>query len=217
MRSPYLAAVGIGLGIKELATAADGYANLSARIQQTTKDSGDFNSAIAGVHQIALSTNSSLETTAELFTKLNTVSKDLGMSQQQALDLTKTVTQAIKLGGSSVQGAEAAVTQFIQAMQGGVLRGEEFNSMMENGYGLAEALARGLGVTTGELRKMAENGDLTSKVVIRSLQNQSQVIDEEYKKLPLTVEKALQRIQTQWQITIGEINKGTGTNKPMRE
>ncbi|PWF32972.1 tape measure domain-containing protein, partial [Yersinia pestis] len=101
--------------------------------------------------------------TASLFTRLNTVGKEMGMTQQQALDLTKTVTQAIQIGGGSAQASEAAVQQFIQAMQGGVLRGEEFNSIMENGYGLAEALAKGLGVTTGELRKMAENGELSSE------------------------------------------------------
>jgi tape measure domain-containing protein len=58
--------------------------------------------------------------------------------------MTSTVTKAIQLGGSSAQEAEAAVQQFIQAMQGGVLRGEEFNSIMEGGYGLAEALSKRL-------------------------------------------------------------------------
>ncbi|MDR2061746.1 MAG: tape measure protein, partial [Acinetobacter sp.] len=86
-----MATLGVGLGVKELAEAADSYATLSARIRLATKDTGDFKSAIAGVHQIALITNSSLDSTAELFTKLNTVAKDMGMSQQQALDLTKTV------------------------------------------------------------------------------------------------------------------------------
>jgi tape measure domain-containing protein len=90
--------------------------------------------------------------------------------------MTSTVTKAIQLGGSSTQEAEAAVQQFIQAMQGGVLRGEEFNSIMEGGYGLAEALAKGLGVTTGELRKMAENGELSAERVLAALAKQKQVL-----------------------------------------
>ena len=135
-----------------------------------TKDSGNFEQAMSGVHQIALQTNSTLDNTGALFTRLNTVAKDMGKSQQFALDMTSTVTKAIQLGGSSTQEAEAAVTQFIQAMQGGVLRGEEFNSIMEGGYGLAEALAKGLGVTTGELRKMAENGELSAERVLAALE-----------------------------------------------
>ncbi|WP_225761660.1 tape measure protein [Acinetobacter sp. Marseille-P8610] len=207
-----MAALGVGLGVKELAEAADSYANLSARIQLSTKDTGNFTTAIAGVHQIALTTNSSLDSTAELFTKLNTVAKDMGMTQQQALDLTKTVTQAIKLGGGSVQGSEAAVQQFIQAMQGGVLRGEEFNSMMENGYGLAEALAKGLGVTTGELRKMAENGELGAERVLKALEGQKGAIEEAYAELPNTIGNALQKIATQWQIVIGSMDQASGAS-----
>lgn len=207
-----MATLGVGLGVKELAEAADSYANLSARIQLSTKETGNFTTAIAGVHQIALTTNSSLDSTAELFTKLNTVSKDMGMTQQQALDLTKTVTQAIKLGGGSVQGSEAAVQQFIQAMQGGVLRGEEFNSMMENGYGLAEALAKGLGVTTGELRKMAENGELSAERVLKALERQKGAIEAAYAELPNTIGNALQKIATQWQIVIGSMDQATGAS-----
>lgn len=212
-----MAALGVGLGVKELAEAADSYANLSARIQMSTKETGNFTTAIAGVHQIALSTNSSLDSTAELFTKLNTVSKDMGMTQQQALDLTKTVTQAIKLGGGSVQGSEAAVQQFIQAMQGGVLRGEEFNSMMENGYGLAEALAKGLGVTTGELRKMAENGELSAERVLKALEGQKGAIEAAYAELPNTIGNALQKIATQWQIVIGSMDQASGASATVAE
>jgi len=204
--------IGIGLGLRELAQTADSYTNLSVRIQIATREGGDFRSAMAGVHQVALTTNSSLDATASLFTRLNTVGKEMGMTQQQALDLTKTVTQAIQIGGGSAQASEAAVQQFIQAMQGGVLRGEEFNSIMENGYGLAEALAKGLGVTTGELRKMAENGELSSERVIKAVQSQATQIQETYNQFPTTISNALQKISTQWQILIGEMDQANGSS-----
>jgi len=207
-----MAALGLGLGVKELAEAADSYAMLSAKIQQSTKDSGNFEQAMAGVHQTALSTNSSLDATAALFTKLNTVAKDMGKSQQFALDMTNTVTKAIQLGGGSAQASEAAVQQFIQAMQGGVLRGEEFNSIMENGYGLAEALAKGLGVTTGELRKMAEAGELSAERVLAALEKQKQGVDAQYAEMPLTISNALQKIATSWQILIGEMDQANGAS-----
>lgn len=207
-----MAALGMGLGVKELAEAADSYAMLSAKIQQSTKDSGNFEQAISGVHQIALQTNSTLDNTGALFTRLNTVAKDMGQSQQFALDMTSTVTKAIQLGGSSTQEAEAAVQQFIQAMQGGVLRGEEFNSIMEGGYGLAEALAKGLGVTTGELRKMAENGELSAERVLAALAKQKAGVDAQYAELPLTIGNALQKIATKWQILIGEMDQASGAS-----
>ena len=207
-----IAAVTAGFGIRELVQVADSYAKLSAKIQQSTKDSGNFEQAIAGVHQIALQTNSTLDNTGTLFTRLNTVAKDMGKSQQFALEMTSTVTKAIQLGGSSTQEAEGAVTQFIQAMQGGVLRGEEFNSIMDGGYGLAEALAKGLGVTTGELRKMAEAGELSAERVLTALGKQKAGVDAQYAEMPLTVSNALQKIATSWQILIGEMDQANGAS-----
>ncbi len=207
-----LAAIGVGLGVREIAQAADSYAMLSARIQQATKDGGSFEQAIASVHQIALQTNSSLDATAGLFTKLNIVSKDMGKSQQFALEMTSTVTKAIQLGGGTAQASEAAVTQFIQAMQGGLLRGQEFNSVMENGYGLAEALAKGLGVTTSELRNMAENGELGAERVLAALEKQKKGVDAQYAEMPLTISNALQKIATSWQILIGEMDQANGAS-----
>ncbi|MGB5886597.1 MAG: tape measure protein [Acinetobacter venetianus] len=208
-----MAAIGVGVGINELIKTADTYTNLSARIKIAVGDTGNFEQAMAGVHQTAVLTNSNLDSTAALFTQITYVGKELGLVQSDVLGLTKTITQAVQTGGGSAQATDAAITQLIQSLNSGRLAGEEFNSVSEQAPVITRALAKELGVTTAELRKMAENGDLTSKVVIRSLQNQSKVIDEEYKKLPLTVEKALQRIQTQWQITIGEINNSTGTTE----
>ncbi|MDQ9021697.1 tape measure protein [Acinetobacter sichuanensis] len=207
-----LASLGVGAVAQNLAKTSDSFVNLATRINIATKEGGNFEQAMAGVQQIALATNSNLTTTADLFTRLNTVGKDMGMTQKQALDLTKTVTQAIQIGGGSAEAADAAVTQFIQAMQGGVLRGEEFNSIMEGGYGLAEALAKGLGVTTGELRKMAEAGELSAERVIKAVSSQAESVQKTYDQFPTTIGNALQRVATSWEILIGQMNEANGAN-----
>ncbi|MEG2267274.1 MAG: tape measure protein, partial [Acinetobacter sp.] len=212
-----MAALGVGLGINELAQAADTYTNLSARINIATKDGGDFTSAMAGVHQVALMTNSSLEATGNLFTKINDTGKEMGMTQQQALDLTKTINQAIQIGGGSAQAGEAALQQFIQALQSGVLRGDEFNSIMEQAPGLTSAMAKGLGVTTGELRKMAENGELGAERITKALQSQAGQIQATYDKFPTTIGNALQRITTSWEILIGKMDQANGASSTVAQ
>ncbi|TCH64201.1 tape measure protein [Acinetobacter sp. ANC 4862] len=207
-----MGALGVGLGIRELAQAADSYTNLSARINIATKDGGNFKSAMAGVHQIALMTNSSLDATGDLFSRLNAVGKDMGMTQQNSLDLTKTINQAIQTSGASAQASEAFTAQFIQSMQQGTLRGEEYNSMMENGYGVAEALARGLGVTTGELKKMADNGELGAERVYKALLSQKDAVQQTFDQFPTTISNALQKISTSWQILIGEMDQANGSS-----
>lgn len=210
--SSALALLGIGFGAKELAEVADAYNTLSARIAVAVGETGNVEEAMAGVQRVALETNADLTATAGLFAKIHEVGKSMGLTQQQSLDLTKTINQAISLSGGSAQSAEASITQLSQALASGVLRGDEFNSINEQAPEIMKALANSLGVTTGELRKMAEEGKLSSQVVVNALQNQADVIAEKYAKFPTTISQALQNIKTQWQIVVGEFDAENGAS-----
>lgn len=197
---------------KSVADTADEFKNLEARVKLATGEGPQFQAAFAGVTKVALDTNSALDETGTLFARLAKAGQEAGQSaqvaQQNALGLTRTINQAIQLSGGSADAAKAAITQLIQGLQSGVLRGEEFNSVMEQAPRLAQALANGLGVTTGELRRMAEQGALTADVVMKSLQGQADVVASEFGKLPPTVGRALQKLSTQWTLYVGESDKG---------
>lgn len=203
--------------IKDAAATADEYNNLAARIKLATGEGTAFEEAMAAVAEISLRTNSSLEATGNLFAKLTTAGKDAGLNAQQAqaqaLALTESINQAVQVSGASAQASDAALTQLIQGLQGGVLRGDEFNSVMEQSPRLAKAMADGLGVTTGELRKMANEGQLTSQVVIDSLKSQSDTLKREFETLPPTVGRAVQNLATSWTVYVGETDKATGASE----
>ncbi|WP_019654019.1 tape measure protein [Variovorax atrisoli] len=206
----------VGGLIKDVAETADGFKNLQARIRLATGEGQAFNSAMQGVTDVALRTNSALDETATLFVRLAKAGTESGLSakaaQDQALALTETINQAIQLSGSSAESSKAALTQLIQGLQSGVLRGEEFNSVMEQAPRLAQALAQGLNLTTGELRKQAEQGVLTSATVIRALTSQSTAVASEFGKLPATVGRSLQNLQTQWQLYVGATDNGMASS-----
>jgi tape measure domain-containing protein len=197
---------------RDLANVADEYSNLAARIKLVTGEGEAFETAFAGVQQIALATNSELEATGTLFARISQAGKELGLSQAAALGLTQTINQAIQLSGGSAESAKASIVQLVQGLQSGVLRGEEFNSVMEQSPRLAQALAAGLGKTTGELRTMAQQGRLTTDVVLQALRSQSQAVAEEFAKLPPTVGRAIQNLSSAWTIYVGEADKGSGAS-----
>lgn len=211
----------IGSLVKDVAATADEYANLGARIKLVTGEGAAFDAAFEGVRDVALRTNAELEGTATLFARITQAGKDAGLSSQdaatQALALTETINQSVALSGASADASKAAITQLIQGLQSGVLRGEEFNSVMEQSPRLARALADGLGVTTGELRKMAEQGRLTSATVISALQGQSETLQREFSQLPQTVGRAIQNLSTAWTVYIGEADKGSGASRSAAE
>lgn len=202
----------IGSLARDVAATADAYGSLAARIRLVTGEGEAFDRAFQGVQAVALRTGAALESTGTLFARIAEAGKLIGVSSQQALALTETITQAVAVSGTAAAGSEAALQQLIQGLQSGVLRGEEFNSVMEQAPRLAKALADGLGVTTGELRKQAEAGRLSSEVVIKALQGQATTIEQEYSKLPITTGRALQNLGTQWTVYVGEVDKATGAS-----
>lgn len=200
----------LGGVLGDISRTADAYSNLAARIRLATGEGAAFDQAFEGVFDIAQRTNSQLESTGQLFTRLAAAGKAIGVTTTQALALTETVNQAIQVSGGSAESADAAIVQLIQGLQSGVLRGEEFNSVMEQAPRLAKALADGLGVTTGELRKQAEAGRLTSEVVISALQGQADVVANEFERLPATVGRAVTNLTTSWTRYVGEVDQANG-------
>lgn len=196
--------------LKSVGETADAYANLSARVRLVTGDGAGFKAAMEGIFDVAKRTSSGLESTATLFTRIAQAGKEIGVGQKEALALTESINQAVQLSGASATASDAAITQLIQGLQSGVLRGEEFNSVMEQAPRLAQALAAGLNVTTGELRNLAKEGKLTSATVIESLRNQSAVLQKEFAALPATLGRAVTNLSTEWTKFIGTLNSGTG-------
>ena len=207
----------IGSLAKDLADVADGYDNLSARVKLATGEGQAFEAVMSEIQRVALDTNSNLDATGTLFARLADAGRSAGQgaaeAQADALGLTQTINEAIQVSGASAQASDAAVTQLIQGLQSGVLRGENFNSVMEQAPRLAKALADGLGVTTGELRKMAEAGQLSATVVRDALRGQAQAVRTEFEQLPPTVGRAIENLNTAWTVYVGEVNNATGASK----
>lgn len=202
-----LAAAGLGIGVAEIIEVSDAFKTLEARIKLATGEGAGFVTGFEGVKQIANETFSSIENTGELFARISQAAETLGLAQAETLSVTRTINEAIKLSGGSAASADAAITQLIQGLQSGVVRGEEFNSIMEQAPRLAQAMADGLGVTRGELRAMAADGALTSEVVIKAIQSQGDAIAQEFDTLPTTVGNSLQVVKNQLFNFIGDMDK----------
>lgn len=203
--------------IGDVNRTAESYINLGARIRLVTGDGAAFETAFEGVRQIALATNSELEATGTLFGRVAAAGKALGQGQREALALTQTINQALQLSGGSAEAQQAAVQQLVQGLQSGVLRGEEFNSVNEQGNRIVVALAAGLGLTAGELRKMAEAGQLTSDVVLRALAGQAATIQAEFEQLPPTIGRAITNVKTAFQVYVGEATQSSGASRAAAE
>ena len=202
---------------QELGQVADQYKNIQARLKLATDGEAELAAAQRGTFEIAQRTSTALQTTSDLYARIAVAGRDLGKTQADALAITESINRAAQLSGASAQASDAAITQLLQGLQSGVLRGEEFNSIMEQTPRLAQALADGLGVTRGELRGMAQDGKLSSEVVIEALQSQAEVIRSEFAELPDTIGRATERLNNEWLKFVGNLDQSTGASAAVAE
>ncbi|MDH0828075.1 tape measure protein, partial [Acinetobacter johnsonii] len=208
-----MAALGIGVTASELANQADAYKNLTARIQIAVGEHGNIQKAMDDVIAVSLKTNANLEATGGLYARLTKIGQEMKWPQEQALALTEAINKAVAIGGGSAASNEAAITQLNQALGSGVLRGDEFNSIMEQSPRLTQAMADGLGVTTGKLREMAGESKLTSDIVTKAILSQSSAITKEFDKFPTTIGNSVENLKTSWMVYLGELDKTQGISE----
>lgn len=216
-----LASIGVGVSLgaltAELAQTAATYQKIAAQIRLVSGEGAAFATAMDLVTQASINSGASLEATATLYVRLYQATRELGLSQAEVAAMTETVNKTFAVSGASTAEAEGAIRQLAQALASGVLRGDEFNSVMEQSPRLSQALAEGLGVPIGKLREMAQAGKLTADVVINALRSQVDAINTDYAKLPETIGKALEKLSTNWTVFVGKLNETTGATQGAAE
>ena len=123
---------------------------------------------------------------ADSVAKLRSQAGEAFKSNDEAIAFAEQLNKLYKIGGASLEQQKAGTLQITQALASGVLRGDEFNSMMENAPLVAQKLAKHLGVSVGQLRAMAKDGQLTGDTLKNALLGSAVETNAEFAKMPMT-------------------------------
>ncbi len=179
------------LSISAVLKYSDSWMTLSNKLANATKASETQLEVMKRVFDISQETRASLDGTATLYARLERGTREYGTSATELAKLTTIINQGFAVSGATAQEAENAIIQLSQGIASGVLRGEEFNSVAEQGSRLMVALADSLGVNIGQLRAMAAQGKLTNDVVVNGLLSQGDTIAKEFANTTATLSQGL--------------------------
>lgn len=202
-----------GVGLGTLKNYADGYTEVKNKLALVESASFSSQRGLQSLFDISLKTNQSLEATSSIYQRFAQNAQALGINQARVASLTETVSKAVAISGASAESAQAALMQFGQSLASGVFRGQEFNSVMEQTPGLAQAMAKGLGVSVGELRNMANAGKLTMDVIIPALERVKGSVDEQFNTRIVTIGMAFENLRTSTTKWIGELDQASGASQ----
>lgn len=176
-------------GVAQIGNRADERIGVDARLGLINDGLQTQAQLEAKVMAVANSTRTEYEATASLVAKMGRQDYFKG-NNNKALNFAATLNKGLVVSGASATEAAGAITQLSQGLASGVLRGDEFNSIMENAPILAEMMTKSMGITKGQLRSMAEDGKLTTDVVVSGIMAQSAALDEQFAQMPVTFGQA---------------------------
>lgn len=198
-----------------LISLADEWSSVNARLKQASKSSDDFKESQRALMDISQRTGTAFSDNASLFARSAASMREYGYSSEEVLKVTEAISTGLKLSGASTSEASSVITQFSQALAQGVLRGEEFNSVNENGDRVIRALASGMGVARKDLKAMADQGQLTADKVVPALISQLGTLRDEYSAMPQTVASATTKIENAFMAWVGGANEATGATSAL--
>jgi len=205
----------VGYLVRETVQLADAYTNMTNRLRFVTQSSAELEAVQLRLFQIAQGSRQGLAETGELYARMAFALKDTGASQAQVLQFTENLNKALTLSGSAGAEASGALIQLSQGLAAGTLRGQELNSVMEQTPYVASLIAKQLGVTTGELRKLGFEGKITGEQVFKALLNATDELDGKFDTTVPTIQQGLTVLNNSLLNFVGRLNTATGASQAL--
>lgn len=170
---------------------------LRVKIKMLTGDAEVAGRVFDGLKEISKETGQSLKDTGELWQGLAISLKNTSATDGQLLNLVGTIQKMGALGGASAEQMSNSMRQFRQSIDGGVLRTEEFNSLLENTPTIVQTMARHMGLSMGQFRAEMLDGKITAERMVNAIQAATQETNEKFAQLPRTSGKAINELKVE--------------------
>lgn len=208
-------AVNIGMMVmaaKKFLEIADNVNLLRARVTRLSSGIADAKSNFDGIIQISNRTGMSVQSTGKLWESLKASLQDTSATSQQVLQLTDSLQKIGRIGGSSSDEMSNALRQLGQSLTGGIVRAEEYNSVLENMPEVWRRVAKQMGISMGELRARMLDGKLTAEDVTNAILAGAEGIEKDFAKLPTTTDQAFNELKNNFDLLIDTLNQTLGVS-----
>ncbi|MET3431433.1 lambda family phage tail tape measure protein [Herbaspirillum seropedicae] len=205
-----IAGIAVGGLVAEMAQLGETSGRIQGQLRLVTDSFAELKSVQADLFAVSQRTRQEMGATVDLYSKVSRATSDMLLSQKTLVTFSQAVNNSITVSGAGVQQAEAAILQLGQALASGKLQGDEYRSIAENAPRLAQAIADGMGVTRGELKKLSSEGKLTAEVIVAAVVGQFDKLQAEADKIPQTVGQSFVQLKNVILNEITAINEGPG-------
>ncbi len=207
-----LAGIAAALSIQKLIQWADAWTSATGQIKIATASAAEHIAVTNELFRAAQTTASSFSSMVEMYSRTARAGKELGASQSQIIQFTENVGKSLGVQGVSSQEAAGALLQLGQAMGSGIVRAQEFNSVLEGAPYILQIVANNIdaaGGSIGQLRAMMNDGELSSKMFFDAFLAGSEQIDADFSKMSMTFGQGFTVLTNSMTQLIGKLNESS--------
>jgi len=204
------------LGAKALIDMTSAWTDLNSQIVNAVGSVDKGTAVMDRLIQVSDRTYSSLRQTADGYLQNQQALSAMGYSTQQQLDLMETLNDALVISATRGQEAQSVLDAWSKAMALGELRGDNLNTIIQKGGRLSKALADSMGVSVNQLRKLGEQGKITSTAMF-GVTSQLEKLQSEADAMPATVADGFTRLGNAVLVFVGEADKAVGSSSRLAE
>lgn len=172
---------------------ADEFASTQARIGLITDDVQGLSNAI---YQASLRSRGSYAQMADTVAKLGLTARNAFKSTEEIVPFVENIQKMFAIGGTGTAQQQASLLQLSQALGSGKLQGDEFRSIAENAPMLEQIISKYMGVTQGELKDLAKDGEITASIMRNAILGATDEIEAKFKNMPRTFGQNMQLLGT---------------------
>lgn len=217
LTSAFIGLSAVDLG-KSLSRQADTMVNINSKLKLVTKSTEELTKAQTELFKIAQQTRTGFADNVDLFQRISMSTNELGLSQKEVLNLTESINKSLTISGTTAEGASALIMQLGQAFSSNFQAvSQELNTLKDQAPSLYQALLKGTGKTSAEFKKMAEDGELSSELIIDAIKKQEQAIDEDFGKMAKNISQSRVQINSSTTLLIGTLDKISGASESISE
>lgn len=165
---------------------SDTVTQTTARLELIVDDGGSVEELQNKIFASAQASRGSYLATADAVYKLGAQASQAFNSSDEIIAFTELLNKQFTIAGTEVQGIDAAMLQLTQAMGSGVLRGEEYNSILEQAPNIIQAIADYMEVPKGQLKDMAAEGQITAEIVKAAMFAAADDTNAKFEQMPKT-------------------------------
>ncbi|QAX77690.1 phage tail tape measure protein [Yersinia hibernica] len=196
--------------VGSLISTADQYGQISSRIKMATGSQEEYNSVQQRLMEISDRTYKSIEEQSELYIRSANSMKELGFSTASTIDFIDSISSALTINAASAEKGESAINALSKSMVNGKMAGDQWHAVMEIMPTVIGDIARYLGTTELEVKKLGAAGKLSmdtfSKAVIAAKDRNAELAEA----MPTTVGDAITKLSNHWKAYIGDANSAMG-------